>query len=245
MLKKGMFSKLLLVLVIISFAVCIQVPVMAQEETVQDQLAEAKAAIDDQVWVIEQMTDNFFETTAELMEEINSLKAANDEKGGTITQMTENFFNATGNLNAQIGPLEDQIVALEADVAKLVGNFFKVTGELRGQIDQIGPLESEIVALQADIELIEERFFEARTALWNREAEVVALQGYVDQITDNYSTVTNDLMAQTKSLKGELAALKNAEGENLATIKKLKTQRLWLGFGFLVASYYAISLCSQ
>ncbi|KKM78329.1 hypothetical protein LCGC14_1361020, partial [marine sediment metagenome] len=35
MLKKGMFNKLLLVLVIISFAVCIQVPVVAQEKTLQ------------------------------------------------------------------------------------------------------------------------------------------------------------------------------------------------------------------
>ena len=100
MLKKGMFNKLLLVLVIISFTVCIQVPVVAQEKTLQDQLAEAKAAIADQTWIIEQLTDNFFETTKGLMKEIDSLKAANAERAETIKQITDNFFKVTGELNA-------------------------------------------------------------------------------------------------------------------------------------------------
>ena len=37
-----------------------QIPVKAQEKALREQLAEAKAAIADQVWIIEQMKDNFF-----------------------------------------------------------------------------------------------------------------------------------------------------------------------------------------
>ncbi|KKK73434.1 hypothetical protein LCGC14_2893880, partial [marine sediment metagenome] len=51
----------------------------------------------------------------------------------------------------------------------------------------------------------------------------------IKKITDNFFKVKAELLASD--------GLKVANEEYLATIKKLKTQRLWLGVGLLVVGY--------
>ncbi len=98
-----------------------QIPAQAQEKTLRKQLEEARAAIEDQTWVIEQMKDNFFKITGQLEAELKQLrttntdlkatnadlkatnadlKATNAEQAQTIKQITDNFFKVTGELTA-------------------------------------------------------------------------------------------------------------------------------------------------
>ena len=111
MLKKRMFNKLLVGGVVVSILLWVQMPLLAQEKTLQEQLEEAKAAIADQTWVIEKLKDNFFETTKKLMEEINSLKAIKGEQAATIEQITNNFFKVTGELNSEVAALEEKLLS--------------------------------------------------------------------------------------------------------------------------------------
>jgi len=210
MMKKGMFNKLLLVLVIISFVVCIQVPVVAQEGTLQDQLAEAKAAIADQTWVIEQLTDNFFKTTKELVKEINSLKAANAEQAEIIKKITENFFKITGELEVINAELEDKIAEQAETIKQITDNFFFKT-----ELDSLATINAEL------------------------EKKVAEQAETVEKLTGNFFKVTGELRSEIAGLQVVNDGLKIADEEHLATIKKLKTQRLLLGLGFIAAAYMA------
>ena len=64
------------------------------------------------------------------------------------------------------------------------------------------------------------------------EERVAQRDATIEQITNNFFKVTGE---QSR----EIATLKVANEEQLATIKKLKTQRLLLGLGFLAAVYMA------
>ncbi|RLE08403.1 hypothetical protein DRZ78_01165, partial [Candidatus Aerophobetes bacterium] len=98
----GLIGWLMLIVMIL---VCSEVPVKAQEP-LEKQLAEAKAAIADQIKIIGQLKDNFFKVTAELSKEIENLKAKNAEQAKTIKQITDNYFKVTGELKKEIESLE-------------------------------------------------------------------------------------------------------------------------------------------
>lgn len=63
----------------------------------------------------------------------------------------------------------------------------------------------------------------------------------IKKITDNYFKVAGELRSEITGLKVANDGLKVANEEHLATIKKLKTQRLLLGLGFLAAAYCSLS----
>lgn len=66
------------------------------------------------------------------------------------------------------------------------------------------------------------------------EEKVAEQAETIKKITDNYFKVAGEL-------RSEITGLKVANEEHLATIKKLKTQRLLLGLGFLAAAYCSLS----
>ncbi len=53
--------------------------------------------------------------------------------------------------------------------------------------------------------------------------------------------MTEDFFRVTGELNSEVTSLKAAKDEDIATIKKLKTQRILLGIGVLVVAALAIS----
>lgn len=168
MLKKRMFKKGWPLVIVVAIALCVYLPVMAQEKILEDPLEEANTALAGQTWVIEQLTDNLFNATEELMEEIDSLNAFNCEQTETIKKITDNFFKVNGKLkpiNAQL----EQKVAKRADetirkitqnwfelavaeqkqigtINKTTDNFFKVTGELNNKMRFLKAVyEAEVV----------------------------------------------------------------------------------------------------
>jgi len=105
-----------------------QIPAQAQEKTLRKQLEEARAAIADQTWVIEQMKDNFFKVTGQLEAELKqlrtantNLKATNVEQAQTIKQITDNFFKVTGKLNEEVNSLKVTRDKQAATIRKLKG----------------------------------------------------------------------------------------------------------------------------
>ena len=139
-----------------------QMPVKAQEKSVREQLVEAKAAIADQVWIIEQMKDNFFKVTGQLETEIKKLRAinieqarklgseldrlkaaytnlevTNAEQAQTIKQITDNFFKVTGELNSKLDSLEAANAEQAQTIKQITDNFFKVTGKLNEEVNSL------------------------------------------------------------------------------------------------------------
>lgn len=193
-----------------------QIPVKAQEKTLREQLAEAKAAITDQVWIIEQMKDNFFKVTGQLEVEIKKLRATNTEQARKIEEVTNVYLRKIQKLGSELDRLEAAYTDLEATnaeqaqtIKQITDNFFKVTGELNSKLDSLTAQNASLKAANAE---------QAQT---------------IKQITDNYFKVTG-------KLGEELASLKATSDKQAATIKKLKGQRVLLGLGFLIATAIAV-----
>ncbi|MBA7703411.1 hypothetical protein ES703_112197 [subsurface metagenome] len=83
-----------------------QMPVKAQEKSVREQLVEAKAAIADQVWIIEQMKDNFFKVTGQLETEIKKLRAINIEQARKIEEITNVYSRKIQKLGGELDRLK-------------------------------------------------------------------------------------------------------------------------------------------
>ena len=137
MLKKGMFKKLLPLVIILAIALCAHLPpIMAQEKILEEPLQEANTALAGQTWVIEQLIDNSFNATEELMEEIDSLNAFNCEQAETIKNITDNFFKVNGKLKPINAELDGKVAKQKQieTINKTTDNFFKVTGELSNKV---------------------------------------------------------------------------------------------------------------
>ncbi|RLE09400.1 hypothetical protein DRJ00_04250, partial [Candidatus Aerophobetes bacterium] len=104
---------------------CMGVSAGAQQESLEKQLAEAKAAIADQITIIEKLKDNFFEVTGTLEKEIDRLKKVSAEKEKTIKKMTDNYFKVTGELKDKIEELQAQNAEQKELIQKITDNFFK------------------------------------------------------------------------------------------------------------------------
>jgi len=194
-----------------------QMPVKAQEKSVREQLVEAKAAIADQVWIIEQMKDNFFKVTGQLETEIKKLRAINIEQARKIEEITNVYSRKIQKLGGELDRLKAAYTNLEAanveqaqTIKQITDNFFKVTGELNSKL---GSLEAANASLEAT----------------NTEQAQT-----IKQITDNFFKVTGKLNEEVNSLKV-------TRDKQAATIRKLKGQRVLLGLGFLIATAVLIS----
>jgi chromosome segregation ATPase len=194
-----------------------QMPVKAQEESLKKQLAEAKAAITDQIWVIEQMKNNFFKVTGQLEAEIKRLRSINAEQARKVEEVTNVYSRKIQKLGDELDRLKAAYTNLKATnaeqaqtIKQITDNFFKVTGELNSELDSLKAANASLKAANAE---------QAQT---------------IKQITDNYFKVTGRLNEEINSLEA-------IRDEQAATIKKLKGQRTLLGLGFLVATAVLVS----
>jgi len=201
-----------------------QMPVKAQEKSVREQLVEAKAAIADQVWIIEQMKNNFFKVTGQLEAEIKKLRAINIEQARKIKEVTNVYSGKIQKLGGELDRLKAAYTNLEATnaeqaqtIKQITDNFFKVTGELNSKLDSLEAANASLEAANASLEATNAE--QAQT---------------IKQITDNFFKVTGKLNEEVNSLKV-------TRDKQAATIKKLKGQRVLLGLGFLIATAVVIS----
>ncbi|MQY69548.1 MAG: hypothetical protein GH145_01620 [Firmicutes bacterium] len=235
-----------------------QMPVKAQEKSVREQLVEAKAAIADQVWVIEQMKDNFFKVTGQLETEIKKLRAINIEQARKIEEATNVYSRKIQELRGELDRLKAAYTDLEAvnveqaqTIKQITDNFFKVTGEFNSKLDSLAAANASLEAANVEqaqtIKQITDNFFkitgELNSKLDSLEAANASLEAAnveqaqtIKQITDNFFKVTGELNEEVNSLKV-------TRDKQAATIKKLKGQRVLLGLGFLIATAVLISGC--
>jgi len=233
-----------------------QMPVKAQEKSVREQLVEAKAAIADQVWVIEQMTNNFFKVTGQLEAEIKKLRAINIERARKIEEVTNVYSGKIQKLGGELDRLKAAYTNLEATnaeqaqtIKQITDNFFKVTGELNSKLDSLETANASLEATNAEqaqtIKQITDNFFKVtgelnskldslETANASLEATNTEQAQTIKQITDNFFKVTGKLNEEVNSLKV-------TRDKQAATIKKLKGQRVLLGLGFLIATAVLVS----
>ena len=98
-----------------------QFPVKAEEKSLKQQLEEAKAAIADQVLIIEQMKDDFFKVTGQLEAEIKKLRATTAEQAREIARRAKEQMEFNKRLQGDIASLQGDVTGLRGDVTTLKG----------------------------------------------------------------------------------------------------------------------------
>ena len=233
-----------------------QMPVKAQEKSVREQLVEAKAAIADQVWIIEQMKDNFFKVTGQLETEIKKLRAINIEQARKIEEITNVYSRKIQKLGGELDRLKAAYADLEAvnveqaqTIKQITDNFFKVTGEFNSKLDSLAAANASLEAANAEqaqtIKQITDNFFkitgELNSKLDSLEAANAALEATNTEQAQTIKEITDNFFKVTGELNEEVNSLKVTRDKQAATIRKLKGQRVLLGLGFLIATAVLIS----
>jgi len=233
-----------------------QMPVKAQEKSVREQLVEAKAAIADQVWIIEQMKDNFFKVTGQLETEIKKLRAINIEQARKIEEITNVYSRKIQKLGGELDRLKAAYANLEAvnveqaqTIKQITDNFFKVTGEFNSKLDSLAAANASLEAANAEqaqtIKQITDNFFkitgELNSKLDSLEAANAALEATNTEQAQTIKEITDNFFKVTGELNEEVNSLKVTRDKQAATIRKLKGQRVLLGLGFLIATAVLIS----
>ena len=235
-----------------------QMPVKAQEKSVREQLVEAKAAIADQVWIIEQMKDNFFKVTGQLETEIKKLRAINIEQARKIEEITNVYSRKIQKLGGELDRLKAAYANLEAvnveqaqTIKQITDNFFKVTGEFNSKLDSLAAANASLEAANAEqaqtIKQITDNFFkitgELNSKLDSLAAANAALEATNTEQAQTIKEITDNFFEVTGKLNEEVNSLKVTRDKQAATIRKLKGQRVLLGLGFLIATAVLISGC--
>ncbi len=233
-----------------------QMPVKAQEKSVREQLVEAKAAIADQVWIIEQMKDNFFKVTGQLETEIKKLRAINIEQARKIEEITNVYSRKIQKLGGELDRLKAAHANLKAvnveqaqTIKQITDNFFKVTGEFNSKLDSLAAANASLEAANAEqaqtIKQITDNFFkitgELNSKLDSLEAANASLEATNTEQAQAIKEITDNFFEVTGKLNEEVNSLKVTRDKQAATIKKLKGQRMLLGLGFLIATAVLIS----
>ena len=233
-----------------------QMPVKAQEKSLREQLAEAKAAITDQVWIIEQMKDNFFKVTGQLETEIKKLRAINIEQARKIEEITNVYSKKIQKLGGELDRLKAAYANLEAvnveqaqTIKQITDNFFKVTGEFNSKLDSLAAANAALEAANAEqaqtIKQITDNFFkitgELNSKLDSLAAANAALEATNTEQAQTIKEITDNFFKVTGKLNEEVNSLKVTRDNQAATIKKLKGQRVLLGLGFLIATAVLVS----
>jgi len=252
MLGKKIFRRLgwggVAILLVVLWA---QMPIIAQEKTLAEQLREAKKVIDDQMWIITQLKDNFYQTTNDLMKEIDSLKASYSDQTEAIKPIAEKYLEITEELNALIDFLAvegaqlkaqvDSLTAKNAELEKtnieqvkiikeLTDKYLKVTEELNALI---GFLTVEGAQLKVQVDSLTAKNAE----LEKTNVEQVKI---IKELTDKYLKVTEELntlidfltvegaqlKAQVDSLTAKNAELEKTNVEQVKIIKELTDKYL-------------------
>ena len=246
MLKKKIFRRLgwggVATLLVVLWA---QMPIIAQGKTLQkktleEQLREAKKVIDDQMWTITQLKDNFYQTTNDLVKEIDSLKASYSDQAEVIKPITEKYLEITEELNALMDSLAvegtqlktqvDSLTAKNAELERANVEQVKIIRELADKylkvMEEFNALLAEVLAAKdAELEvigveqakIIKEIIDDFLKTIGGFDAKIEELNTLVNSLT----VEGTQLKAQVDSLTVKNAELERANAEQAKTIKKI------------------------
>ena len=232
---RGVWRVGLVACMVFSFMLLATVPLMAQEKSLEKQLEEAKAGIEDQEWVIRQLEKNFFKVVGELNEELDflralsskqldeiesylremeSLRLASEEQAKKIAQaeaQRDKQARRVGELDAKIKEKAAEIAQLEAGVREKAAKAEELEAlkeEQAKRIERINTLFGKVIdRMRNEIE-----------SLSGENAELIAakdgLQTRLDAIDEKHAKLTEDYEGQ----RGALGRLRDAYQKALVTI---------------------------
>lgn len=204
---RGVWRVGLVACVVFSLMLLATVPLMAQEKSLEKQLEEAKAGIEDQEWVIRQLEKNFFKVVGELNEELDFLRALSskqlDEIESYLREMeslrlaSEEQARRVGELDAKIkekAAKAEELEALGEEQAKRIERintlFGTVIDKMRNEIESLSAENAELTAAKD------------------------GLQARLDAIDEKHAKLTEDYEGQ----RGALGRLRDAYQKALVTI---------------------------
>jgi len=204
----GVWDMGVVLCLVFSIMLLATVPLMAQDKSLEEKLEEAKAAIEDQEWVIRQLEKNFFKVVAELNEELDFLRALS----GKQLEEIDSYLKEIASLKLASIEKALELVQLEsitAEQAKKVGELEAVKEEQARKLAQLEAIKAE----QAErIERINTLFGKAIDrmkaeidSLNTKNAELVAakdlLQTRLDVIDEKYTQVVKEYEEQLLAME--------------------------------------------
>jgi chromosome segregation ATPase len=178
-------------------------PLMAQEKSLEEKLEEAKAAIEDQEWIIRQLEKNFFKVVAELNEELDFLRALSGKQLEEIESYLKEIASLKLASEEQARKLA-QLEAMKAEQAKKVSELEAVKAEQAKRLKELERAIEEKAAKVTELEAIKAEQAE-------RIERINILFGkVVDRMKaeiDSLNTKNAELVAAKEDLQSRLNAI--------------------------------------
>ena len=214
---RGVWRVGLVACVVFSLMLLATVPLMAQEKSLEKQLEEAKAAIEDQEWVIRELEKNFFKVVGELNEELDflralsskqldeiesylremeSLRLASEKQAKRIAQaeaQRDKQARRVGELDAKIKEKAAEIAQLEAGVGEKAAKIAQLEAGIKEKAAEIAQLEAGVREKAAKAEELE--------ALKEEQAK------RIERINTLFGKVIDKMRNEIESLSAENAEL--------------------------------------
>lgn len=212
----GVWSRGLVLCLVFSVMLLATVPLMAQDKSLEEKLEEAKAAIEDQEWVIRQLEKNFFKVVAELNEELDFLRALS----GKQLEEIDSYLKEIASLKLASIEKALELVQLEsitAEQAKKVGELEAVKEE---QAKELAQVEAELAQVES-IKAEQARKLAQLEAIKAEQAE------RIERINTLFGKAIDRMKAEIDSLNiknAELVAAKDLLQTRLDVIDEKYTQ---------------------
>jgi len=145
----GVWSMGVVLCLVFSVMLLATVPLMAQDKSLEEKLEEAKAAIEDQEWVIKQLEKNFFKVVAELNEELDFLRALSGEQLEEI----DSYLKEIASLklaSAELEAAKDLLQTLRDAYWKAQVKLAEKDRELAFFEEETANLDKEIASIKAE-----------------------------------------------------------------------------------------------
>ncbi len=201
---RGVWSKGVVLCLVFSVTLLATAPLMAQDKSLEKQLEEAKAAIEDQQWVIRQLDKNFLKIVAELKEELDFLRALTGKQLEEIDSYLKEMqsIKLAGEAQAQeLAKLE----AMEEEKTRRLGQLEAV--RRAQQAEKLAELELAIEEKAAKVTELEAMRQEQAKKLAQLEAIKAAQAERIERINTLFGKATDEMQAEIDSLNTKNAEL--------------------------------------
>ena len=210
---RGVWRVGLVACMVFSLMLLATVPLMAQEKSLEKQLEEAKAAIEDQEWVIGQLEKNFFKVVAELNEELDFLRALSSKQLDEI----ESYLKEMESLRLASQEQAKKLAQVEAQRDR----HAKRAGELDASIKEKA---AEIAQLEAGVREKEAKVAQLEAGVREKEAKVAQLEAAIKEKTAELTQLEAQRAEQARRLS-ELEE-KAARAEELEALNEEQAKRI-------------------
>ena len=221
---RGVWSKGVVLCLVFSVTLLATAPLMAQDKSLEKQLEEAKAAIEDQQWVIRQLDANFLKIVAELKEELDFLRALSGKQLEEIDSYLKEMQSIKLAGEAQAKELA-QLEAMKEEQARRLGKLeaakraqqAKERAELELAIEEKAAKVTDLEAMRQDqakeLAQLEAMRQEQAKKLAQLEAIKAEQAEQIERINTLFDKATDKMQAEIDSLNTKNAELAVAKDD--------------------------------